>query len=454
MWVDSCPRLCTVRGHDPACVHATGVPGCRAMSAMQVLTDALLHVEQVLVSAWETPGGKAVLAGVAVSGCAAAIYFGWKRRTHITPGSVRRTCAHVALTLIAACIAWSVAGLLGATATTFAAAAAVVSVQLGLAWSVTTALSVIVPTVGGLISAQLAITVGFDGLGAILVAAGVALAVGRMFGLDPERAAGVAATAVFASSLGDLLTETTVVDRVVCTTLGAFIGVVCAAIPLGGSPVRVASRQVDEVSLQVAAVWAQAAATVRAALTYSDAAKLLAASRDLFDVVDRANEVVEAGLGHARWSLLTDAQDEVGALATRWTMVRHGVEQVNSVSRVLFDAVGTDAAEQLSASPLVADALAAAGDVFTTLSVPLSGDRSVQNAASMVESVAVSAASTMKSSADTSAMLLGGSVLSGARQVAFGAFGSDAVASDKPELDDVMPNLKKLRKRVEKPSTT
>jgi hypothetical protein len=413
------------------------------MSFVEHVTTLVYAIEAFIRAIWMTPVGKVFILSLLAVTIGAGVWAGatrwiWSRR------NVVYVSTRIGVTFLAAVTAFLVAAALGTTQAVFAASTAIVSVQFGLAWSAKKAASVVVPAVLGVISAYLVTLAGLNGFFAVSVAALVALSVGHMFGLTSETAAGVAATAVFAASLGSALTEATMVDRIVATVVGGVIGVAIAAIPLGGHPLKLASARVDDLALDVARAWHSCGRVVTEGIEYATASETLTQSRDVQKRVDEAADMVHAGLAHSRWSLSTrQSLQDASRLARRWTFVRHGADQVNSVARAIFDSVGTVPARSLSENTDVKVALISAGDVFVTFADDATDQSVVSSAAMLVDSTVLAAASSVNSSSDTAALLLGGNVLAGIRQVAFGAQAGAGLATDVPEVDSAFARKKK-----------
>ena len=407
------------------------------ITVIQWLTERLDNVESWVLDAWDSPVGKSVLIFILVCVVGCLLVLTWVK---VGPAKLARGSGRAVATLVAAGGAWVAADLLGSEKPVYASATAVVCVQLGLTFSARGAISVVMSTFAGLVCAQIVLHLGAAGVFAVLVAAGVSLLVARVSGASTDQAATASAVAVFSAALGvGGLTDAVMVDRMVDTILGACVGVVVSAIPWWGSPVATATREVRALSGQLAILWEDMADLMCAGVPHDDAQNLLAKSRQLLDMRANIAELVEAGLGHARWSPASAAPERVGSLAAQFTLVDHGLGQANAAARALFDASGTVAATKISSDGSLVSATRATSVLFRSVAAGRGGYGSVADVASKVHQDVSAAASAIRQTDDTGVLILGGQLLASASQAADAVQRSEAVQSDIPTVSDVVP---------------
>ncbi|MFC7533830.1 aromatic acid exporter family protein [Actinoplanes sp. GCM10030250] len=262
---------------------------------------------------------------------------------------------------VAAGIAWMAAETLGLIGPVTAAISATLSVQMSSHASLREGTQRLIGTLAGI-----AVAVGVWQLfgltpWSIAVIAGCGLAVGRLLRLGDGSVA-VPATSLGILVAGSHVTEAFVWQRVATTTLGIVVGVILSPLVGGKSPLEHARETLAHLSAEIARLLADLGAGARDGYTQAQAAEWLARSRELDEDRSDAGTAVEELSKQARWSLTTPVA-QVLPLQQTLRALDHGVHQVNSVARSMFDAAATphtaDVPEQIG------QVLMAASDAFT-----------------------------------------------------------------------------------------
>ena len=421
------------------------------MTVIDQIMQMVTAVENFMQTCYESFFGKILLVILTLVVLVLLVRYA---KTHVNPHRFR-FLLRVLVTAGAAGVAWQLVSSMGSNSAAFAASAAVVSVQLGLAWSLKDAGRVIGATTVGVVVAYITVHLAGAGVLAVVAAVTAALLAGRFMGMGLDGAAAVASTSVFAASLGNSLTDFIVVDRVIATLVGAIVGVVAGAIPATGSPLKIAEKRVQSISVQLSKLYSDLADVVTKSVPKQDAEVLLKRSRDLQKQVQESEQTIEAAIGHARWSPLTSAQNAAGSLVYKWTLVRHGVQQANNTARALFDVSDTDAATRLSTTPAsVSGVLQQAAAVYkstydTSAMVALGHD------AALASDVA---ASELHDEDDTKTLMLGGEIVSSVSRTVGVNKNNKSISTDTPPLDDVLrsilpPHKSKVHQNKSKPDT-
>jgi hypothetical protein len=173
----------------------------------------------------------------------------------------------------------------------------------------------------------------------IAVIAGCGLALGRLLRLG-DSSATVPLTSLGILVGGTVVTETFVWQRVAATVLGIVVGVILSPLVGGMTPLERARHRLANVSHEIAGLLGRLAAGVRDGYDRDQAAQWLARSRELDEDVEDAVAAVEELSRQARWSLTTPVA-RVTPLDQTLRALEHGVQQVNSVARTMFDAAAT-----------------------------------------------------------------------------------------------------------------
>ncbi|WP_232343960.1 FUSC family protein [Actinoplanes awajinensis] len=264
------------------------------------------------------------------------------------------------VTAVAAGIAWSAAGTLQLAGPVTAAVSATLSVQMSSHASVREGAKRLVGTLAGI-----AITVavwGTFGLTpwTIAVITGCGLAAGRLLRLG-DSSVTVPLTSLGILVAGSAVTETFVWERIAATALGIVVGVILSPLVGGMTPLERARWQLAQLSTGIAGLLGHLGAGARDGYAQEQSAQWLARSRDLGDDLDEAVTAVDDLLRQARWSLTTPVT-RVTPLQQTVRALEHGVHQVNSVARSMFDASATPHAPGVPEQ--IGQVLTAASDAF------------------------------------------------------------------------------------------
>jgi uncharacterized membrane protein YgaE (UPF0421/DUF939 family) len=277
-------------------------------------------------------------------------------RDRIDPETARA----VLVTGVAAGIAWAAAETLHLVGPVTAAISATLSVQMSSHASVREGAKRLVGTLAGI---GVAVGVwGFFGASewTIAVIAGCGLALGRLLRLG-DSSATVPLTSLGILVGGTVVTETFVWQRVAATVLGIVVGVIVSPLVGGMTPLERARHRLAHLSTEIAALLDRLAAGVRDGYDREQAAQWLARSRELDEDVEDAVTAVDELSRQARWSLTTPVA-RVASLDQTLRALEHGVQQVNSVARSMFDAAATPGAAGVPGQ--IGQVLATASDAF------------------------------------------------------------------------------------------
>ncbi|BCY11485.1 aromatic acid exporter family protein [Actinoplanes sp. L3-i22] len=243
------------------------------------------------------------------------------------------------VTSAAAGIAWSAASTLHLAGPVVAAISATLSVQLSSHASLREGTQRLVGTLAGLaLTVAVWGTFGLTPL-SIAVITGCGLLAGRLLRLG-DSSVTVPATSLGILVAGSAVTESFVWQRVAATALGILVGVILSPLVGGATPLERARRELADMSTGIALLLGHLGAGVRDGYTRDQAAEWLARSRELSEELDDAVTAVDDLLRQARWSLTTPVT-RVAPLRQTLRALEHGVHQVNSVARSMFDATAT-----------------------------------------------------------------------------------------------------------------
>ncbi|GAA2905486.1 hypothetical protein Acy02nite_87000 [Actinoplanes cyaneus] len=252
------------------------------------------------------------------------------------------------VTAAAAGIAWSAAGTLHLAGPVVAAVSATLSVQMSSHASVREGAQRLLGTLAGI--AVAVVVWGAFGLTpwSIAVITACGLVTGRLLRLGdsavsvPATSLGilVAGSAATEAIAGSPITEAVVWQRIAATALGIVVGAILSPLVGGMTPVQRARFELARLSTGIARLLDRLGAGVRDGYDREQAASWLARSRELTDDLDDAATAVDDLLRQARWSLRTPVT-RVTPLQQTLRALDHGVQQVNSVARSMFDATAT-----------------------------------------------------------------------------------------------------------------
>ncbi|MEU8663237.1 FUSC family protein [Actinoplanes philippinensis] len=278
-------------------------------------------------------------------------------RDRIEPDSARS----VLVTATAAGIAWTAADTLHLVGPVTAAISATLSVQMSSHASVREGAQRLVGTLAGI---GVAVVVwGAFGINewGVAVIAGCGLALGRMLRLG-DGSATVPLTSLGILVGGTVVTESFVWQRVAATVLGIVVGVIVSPLVSGMTPLERARWKLAHLSTEIAALLGRLGAGVRDGYDRDQAAAWLARSRELDEDLAGAVAAVDELGRQARWSLTTP-MTRVTPLDQTLRALEHGVQQVNSVARSMFDAAATPGSPGVPGE--IGQVLATAADAFT-----------------------------------------------------------------------------------------
>jgi hypothetical protein len=254
----------------------------------------------------------------------------WYER--IDPATVRSTL----VAAIAAGIAWSAAETLHLVGAVTASISAILSVHLSSHASVREGTRRLVGTVAGVGFAVLVWGVFGPSPVSIAMIAGCGLVVGRLLRLG-DGAVTVSATSLGVLVAGSAVTETFVWERVGATGLGIVVGIILSPLVGGMTPLERARCKLAHLSTEIADLLGELGAGAARGYGRDQAAQWLARSRELGETLGEAVDAVEDLDRQARWSLTTPLT-ELAPVHHTFRVLEHGVHQVNSVARSMFDA--------------------------------------------------------------------------------------------------------------------
>ncbi|WP_328476026.1 aromatic acid exporter family protein [Actinoplanes sp. NBC_00393] len=270
------------------------------------------------------------------------------------------TCRSVLVTGAAAGIAWTAAETLDMVGPVTAAISATLSVQMSSHASLREGAQRLIGTLAGI--ALTVVVWGAFGLTfwTIAVIAACGLAAGRLLRLG-DSAVMVPLTSMGVLVAGSTVTEAFVWERVAATALGILVGVILSPLVGGMTPLERARHQLSQLSTEIARLLKALGTGAGGGYSRDQAAQWLARSRELGEDLDDARDAVDEVARQARWSLTT-AATQVRTLHQTLRALEHGVHQVNSVARSMYDAAATPHVPGVPQH--VGQVLAAASDAF------------------------------------------------------------------------------------------
>jgi uncharacterized membrane protein YgaE (UPF0421/DUF939 family) len=276
------------------------------------------------------------------------------------------TARSALITAVAAGIAWTAAGTLGLAGPVTAVVSATLSVQMSSHASVREGIQRLIGTLAGIgVTVVVWSTFGLTPW-SIAVITGSGLAVGRLLRLG-DSSVTVPMTSLGILVAGSAVTEAFVWERIAATTLGIVVGVILSPLVGGMTPLERARWQLARLSTEIADLLGRLGAGVREGYDPEQAEQWLARSRELGDDLDEAGAAVDDLLRQARWSLTTPVA-RVTPLHQTLRALEHGVQQVNSVARSMFDAAATP--RPVGVPQPIGQVLTAASDAFAAHAAP------------------------------------------------------------------------------------
>ncbi|GLY05093.1 aromatic acid exporter family protein [Actinoplanes sp. NBRC 101535] len=274
----------------------------------------------------------------------------------VEPATVRS----ILVTAVAAGGAWFAAETLHMVGPVTAAISATLSVQMSSHASMREGARRLIGTLAGM--AVTVVVWGTFGLSlwTIAIIAGCGLAAGRLLRLG-DSSVTVPLTSLGILVAGSTVTESFVWQRVAATGLGILVGMILSPLVGGMTPLERARERLAHLSAEIARLLGNLGTGVRDGYDREQAAAWLARSRELDEDLAEAGAAVDELLRQARWSLTTPVA-RVAPLQQTLRALEHGVHQVNSVARSMFDAAVTPRAAMVPEQ--IGSVLTAASEAF------------------------------------------------------------------------------------------
>ncbi|WP_236718088.1 aromatic acid exporter family protein [Actinoplanes sp. TFC3] len=250
----------------------------------------------------------------------------------IDPATARATL----VAAIAAGVAWSTAQTVHLVGAVTASITAMLSVHLSAHASLRDGTKRLIGTLAGIGIAVAVWGVYGPSPVSIAVIAGCGLVVGRLLRLG-DGAVAVSVTALGVLVAGSGVTESVVWERAGATGLGIVVGVILSPLVGGMTPLERAHKKLAHLSIEIARLLGDLGAGAARGYGRDQATQWLARSRQLGETLGEAVDAVEDLDRQARWSLTTPRAEVVPVHHT-CRVLEHGVHQVNSVARTMFDA--------------------------------------------------------------------------------------------------------------------
>ena len=257
----------------------------------------------------------------------------WYER--IDPATARSTL----VAAIAAGIAWFAAETLQLVGAVTAAITAILSVHLSAHASARDGAKRLIGTLAGVGFAVAVWRVFGPSPVSIAVIAGCGLVVGRLLRLG-DGAVTVPATSLGVLVAGSAVSESVMWERVGATGLGIVVGMILSPLVGGMTPLERAHCKLAHLSTEISRLLGDLGTGAARGYGRDQATQWLARSRQLGETLGEAVDAVDDLDRQARWSLTTPLT-EVAPVHHTFRVLEHGVHQVNSVARSMFDAAAT-----------------------------------------------------------------------------------------------------------------
>ncbi len=249
----------------------------------------------------------------------------------------RFTLRVMALTAVAAGVAWALCIPMGNFAPAFAVASAVYAVQLTLGSSLRDgvrrsglmALSVLLAVV-------ILRTVGLS-VPAVVILVFVSMATSRLAGLGARASVQIPATAIFVLALGTSVTGWTLLARVLGTFVGSIVGAVASVAAHAGDPQGHVRQAIAGIARATAQLLDDMASGLDKGLMREDARRWLARSRRLDADTGKEREFVDEAVAFLHWDPF-GRKGDADELARAYASIEHSVIQVRDIARSLFEA--------------------------------------------------------------------------------------------------------------------
>lgn len=321
----------------------------------------------------------------------------------------------IAVTAVAAAVAWTVAGLLHLASPVPAAVGAVLTVALSLNRSLRTGLSLILATAAAMLVAFALYQVWGIHVWTVAILVASALIIGRLVRLGPEGALQVPVTALFVYVLGDQLTDQVIIQRILATLLGVAIGVAFSFVAHPERPEQRLTEQLADASRSLGALLEDIGEKTAQGATRRMAAEWLTQSRALSVEVQQIGEALDDLHLGGRFAVGTE-RSRGRALRQQYAVVQHTAAHVQDIAHGIFDATASGAVIKAEAIGSMLSRTGAALEVHArTLPRSLEdGDppTGLLRALDAVEAERDRSVARLKNADDTSALLLGGAIVS------------------------------------------
>jgi hypothetical protein len=321
----------------------------------------------------------------------------------------------IAVTAIAAAVAWLAALLLNLSTPVPAAVAAVLTVALSINRSLRTGLSLILATAAALTLAFVLYRVWGIHIWTVAVLVAASLIIGRVVRLGREGALQIPATALFVYVLGDQLTNQVILQRMLATLLGVCIGVAFSFVAHPERPEQRVTEQLADASRRLGLLLEQIGERTSRGVTRREAAEWLTHSRELAVEVEAIGDALDDLHLGGRFALGSE-RSRGRALRRQYAVVFHTAQHVHDIAHGIFDATAGGAVVKAEALGAMLSRTGAALEVHAR-TLPKSIDQvepptGLLRALDAVEEERARSVARLKSMDDTSALLLGGAIVS------------------------------------------
>lgn len=324
----------------------------------------------------------------------------------------------IAVTAVAASVAWAVASLSGIASPVPGAVAAVLTVALSANRSMKTGVSLVVATAAALMIAFGLYQVWGIHVWTAGVLVAVSLVIGRAMRLGVDGALQIPATALFVYVLGDGLTDDVIIHRIAATLLGVVVGLLFSFIAHPETPDQRITEQLSELNTRLASVLTEIGMQSANGCTRRQAAQWLTECRTLAVDVRRLGETLDDLALGSRVTVPTSRahRSKNQAIRDQYTVLQQTTGQVNDIARGLFDATSRgDVVMPAGISAMLASTGAALTVHASTLatSIDQGGDppTGVMHALDAVVADRSRSVQDLKNMDDTGALLLGGAIV-------------------------------------------
>lgn len=321
----------------------------------------------------------------------------------------------IAVTAIAAAVAWLGALLLHLSSPVPAAVGAVLTVALSINRSLRTGLSLILATAAALTLAFVLYRVWGIHVWTVAVLVAASLIIGRVVRLGREGALQIPATALFVYVLGDQLTNQVILQRMLATLLGVAIGVAFSFVAHPERPEQRVTEQLADASRRLGVLLERIGERTSLGVTRREAAEWLTQSRELAVEVEAIGDALDDLHLGGRFALGSE-RSRGRALRRQYAVVFHTSQHVHDIAHGIFDATNGGAVVKAEALGAMLSRTGAALEVHAR-TLPKSIDQvepptGLLRALDAVEEERARSVARLKSMDDTSALLLGGAIVS------------------------------------------